>query len=417
MSFRIGLTGLNAAQQDLEIVSNNIANSNTIGFKGSRAEFSDVYASSVGGGDGQVAGVEVATISQQFSQGNITSTDNALDMAISGQGFFVVNDNGQMNYTRAGYFQLDANNYVVNNQGLKLQGYSADGSGNVLVGTQTDLKINQTSMPAQATSNVVALANLDARLDVIPVRLTDPTDPASAPLPIDPTDQSTFSSTMAFNVNDSLGGSHTVSMYFEKTGDNAWDIEFYFDGDGPELSQSVTFNNDGTLATPNPGTLTMGIIAGDNRLSGANGMSFDIDISKFTQLGTNSAVNQVTQNGFPPGSLSSIQITDDGVLEALYSNGQTQVQGQVVLADFANDSGLIPMGDSLWQSSIASGDPALGIPGAGVMGSLESGALEQSNVDISLQLVRLIEAQSNYQANAKTIETSNNLTQALMNII
>uniref|UniRef100_UPI0021491BDA flagellar hook-basal body complex protein n=1 Tax=Endozoicomonas sp. SESOKO2 TaxID=2828743 RepID=UPI0021491BDA len=175
MSFRIGLTGLNAAQQDLEIVSNNIANSNTIGFKGSRAEFSDVYASSIGGGNGQVAGVEVASISQQFSQGNITSTENALDMAVNGQGFFVVNDNGQMNYTRAGFFQLDANNNVVNNKGLRLQGYSADASGNVLAGTQTDLKINQTSIPAQATTDVVTLANLDAitALDRKPATATD----------------------------------------------------------------------------------------------------------------------------------------------------------------------------------------------------------------------------------------------------
>ncbi|WOG29070.1 flagellar hook protein FlgE [Endozoicomonas sp. 8E] len=406
MSFRIGLTGLNAAQQDLEIVSNNIANSNTIGFKGSRAEFSDVYASSIGGGNGQVAGVEVASISQQFSQGSITSTDNALDMAVNGQGFFVVNDNGQMNYTRAGFFQLDANNNVVNNKGLRLQGYSADASGNVLAGTQTDLKINQTSIPAQATTDVVTLANLDARTDAI--------TPAVA---IDPTNRSTFNSTMAFNVNDSLGGSHTVSMYFAKTADNAWNIEYYFDGQGPDLTQPVTFNNDGTLATPVGGAVTLGIPAGDARLSGADAMSFNIDFSDFTQLGTDSSVNRVTQNGFPPGSLNGIQITADGILQALYSNGQTQVQGQIVLADFANDSGLIPMGDSLWQSSFASGNAALGIPGAGVMGSLESGALEQSNVDISLQLVRLIEAQSNYQANAKTIETSNNLTQALMNII
>ena len=146
-------------------------------------------------------------------------------------------------------------------------------------------------------------------------------------------------------------------------------------------------------------------------------MEVEIDISNFTQLGTDFTVNQVTQNGFPPGSLTGVQITDNGILQALYSNGQTQIQGQMVLADFPNENGLIPLGDSLWQSSFASGNPLVGIPGQGIMGTLESGALEQSNVDISSQLVRLIEAQSNYQANAKTIETSNNLTQTLMNII
>ena len=405
MSFNIGLSGLNAAQQDLQVVSNNIANTNTVGFKGSRAEFSDVYASSVAGGNSQAAGVQVANISQQFAQGSITYTENALDMAINGQGFFVVSDKGELSYSRAGYFSMDANNYLVNNQGMKLQGYSADASGNILAGTQTDLRIDQNTMPAQATDQIKSAANLDARVSTL----------AGA---INPDDPGTFSSTMAFDVNDSLGASHTVSLYFAKTADNSWQVDLYFDNAGSaDLSQTVTFNGDGTLATPANGSINLGITAGDSRLAGANAMNMAIDISKFTQLGAEFAVNQVAQNGYPPGSLTGLQITQEGILQALYSNGQTQTQGQVVLADFPNDNGLVPMGDSLWQSSFASGTPIVGTPGAGIMGSLESGALEQSNVDISSQLVRLIEAQSNYQANAKTIETSNNLTQTLMNII
>lgn len=405
MSFKIGLSGLNAAQQDLQVVSNNIANTNTVGFKGSRAEFSDVYASSVAGGNSQAAGVQVANISQQFAQGSITYTENALDMAINGQGFFVVSDKGELSYSRAGYFSMDANNYLVNNQGMKLQGYSADASGNILAGTQTDLRIDQNTMPAQATDQIKSAANLDARVSTL----------AGA---INPDDPGTFSSTMAFDVNDSLGASHTVSLYFAKTADNSWQVDLYFDNAGSaDLSQTVTFNGDGTLATPANGSINLGITAGDSRLAGANAMNMAIDISKFTQLGAEFAVNQVAQNGYPPGSLTGLQITQEGILQALYSNGQTQTQGQVVLADFPNDNGLVPMGDSLWQSSFASGTPIVGTPGAGIMGSLESGALEQSNVDISSQLVRLIEAQSNYQANAKTIETSNNLTQTLMNII
>ncbi|MBO9480824.1 flagellar hook protein FlgE [Salinisphaera sp. G21_0] len=405
MSFKIGLSGLNAAQQDLQVVSNNIANTNTVGFKSSRAEFADVYASSVAGGNSQVAGVQVADISQQFAQGSITYTENALDMAINGQGFFMVSDNGELSYSRAGYFSLDANNYLVNNQGMNLQGYSADASGNILAGTQTDLRIAQSTMPAQATSQVSSSANLDARASVLTGT-------------IDTSDPGTFNSTMAFDVNDSLGASHTVSLYFAKTADNTWQVDLYFDNAATaDLSQSISFNSDGSLATPAGGSITLGIAAGDSRLAGAGTMSMDIDISRFSQLGADFSVNQVAQNGFPPGSLTGIQITQEGILQALYSNGQTQTQGQVVLADFPNDSGLIPMGDSLWQSSFASGNPLVGTPGSGIMGSLESGALEQSNVDISSQLVRLIEAQSNYQANAKTIETSNNLTQTLMNII
>ena len=405
MSFKIGLSGLNAAQQDLQVVSNNIANTNTVGFKGSRAEFSDVYASSVAGGNSQAAGVQVANISQQFAQGSITYTENALDMAINGQGFFVVSDKSELSYSRAGYFSMDANNYLVNNQGMKLQGYSADVSGNILAGTQTDLRIDQNTMPAQATDQIKSAANLDARVSTL----------AGA---INPDDPGTFSSTMAFDVNDSLGASHTVSLYFAKTADNSWQVDLYFDNAGTaDLSQTVTFNGDGTLATPANGSINLGITAGDSRLAGANAMNMAIDISRFTQLGADFAVNQVAQNGYPPGSLTGLQITQEGILQALYSNGQTQTQGQVVLADFPNDNGLVPMGDSLWQSSFASGTPIVGTPGAGIMGSLESGALEQSNVDISSQLVRLIEAQSNYQANAKTIETSNNLTQTLMNII
>ena len=405
MSFKIGLSGLNAAQQDLQVVSNNIANTNTVGFKGSRAEFSDVYASSVAGGNSQAAGVQVANISQQFAQGSITYTENALDMAINGQGFFVVSDKGELSYSRAGYFSMDANNYLVNNQGMKLQGYSADASGNILAGTQTDLRIDQNTMPAQATDQIRSAANLDARVSAL----------AGS---INPNDPGTFSSTMAFDVNDSLGASHTVSLYFAKTADNSWQVDLYFDNAASaDLSQTVTFNGDGTLATPVDGSINLGITAGDSRLAGANTMNMAIDISRFTQLGADFAVNQVAQNGYPPGSLTGLQITQEGILQALYSNGQTQTQGQVVLADFPNDNGLVPMGDSLWQSSFASGTPIVGTPGAGIMGSLESGALEQSNVDISSQLVRLIEAQSNYQANAKTIETSNNLTQTLMNII
>ncbi|MGB0361180.1 MAG: flagellar hook-basal body complex protein, partial [Endozoicomonas sp.] len=205
--------------------------------------------------------------------------------------------------------------------------------------------------------------------------------------------------------------------YFAKTADNTWAADFYFDnGATADLSQTFTFNTDGSLNTPAGGISTLTIPLGDARLAGSAGMNFDVDISDFSQLGTDFTMNKLTQNGFPPGALTGVRISEEGILQAQYSNGQTLTQGQIILANFPNENGLISLGDSLWQSSYTSGEPLIGTPGTGILATLEGGALEQSNVDISSELVRLIEAQSNYQANAKTIETSNNLTQTLMNI-
>ena len=414
MSFGIGLSGMKAAKQDLEVVSNNIANSNTVGFKSSRSEFADLYASSLSSGNSKAAGVKVANISQLFSQGNLTYTNNALDLAISGNGFFVLNDNGQQAYTRAGYFSLNSENYLVNNQGLKLQGFAADANGNILTGTRQDLQVSASDMQAQASSELVGQLNLDARNDVA-VGAFDPNDPAS------------YNSTMAFNVYDSQGNPHILSLYFSKTTDNDWNINYQIDSQhidsgsiggvpitlpGSPAESNLAFNSDGTLASGGTIQLT-GIDIG----GGVNPLDLEIDLSNITQLGTEFSVNQALQNGYPAGKLTGIEVDESGALRALYSNGQTRVQGQLILASFANEGGLNPIGDSLWRNSFASGAPLYGLAGAGTLGALQAGALEQSNVDLSIELVRLIEAQRNYQANAKTIETSNNLTQTLLNII
>ncbi|WP_281647141.1 flagellar hook protein FlgE [Parendozoicomonas sp. Alg238-R29] len=414
MSFGIGLSGMKAAKQDLEVVSNNIANSNTVGFKSSRSEFADLYASSLSGGSSKAAGVKVANTSQLFSQGNLTYTNSALDLAISGNGFFVLNDNGQQAYTRAGYFSMDQDNYLVNNQGLRLQGFAADANGNILTGTRQDLQVSAADMQASATNELIGQLNLDARNTV----------PANSPF--DASDPASYNSTMAFNIYDSQGNPHILSMYFGKTSDNNWNVHYQFDGADlpsgtsvggsvitpPAIAQSpLVFNNDGTLASGGDIAIT-GLTVG-----GVADLDFDLDLSKLTQLGTEFSVNQALQNGYPSGKLTGIEVEESGTLRALYSNGQTRVQGQLILAGFANEGGLTPIGDSLWRNSFESGAPLYGLAGSGTLGALQAGALEQSNVDLSIELVRLIEAQRNYQANAKTIETSNNLTQTLLNII
>ncbi|WP_062262602.1 flagellar hook protein FlgE [Endozoicomonas arenosclerae] len=412
MSFGIGLSGLNAARQDLDVISNNIANSNTVGFKGSRTEFADLYASSVGGSASKGTGVQLANTAQQFSQGDRINTENSLDMMITGNGYFVVDQNGEKSFTRAGYFALDSDKNVVNNQGLNLQGYAADAAGNILPGTLTDLKIGQSELPATATTSVTGSANLDSRNTVPGVGTFNPSDPNS------------YNNTMAFNVYDSQGNPHTLSMYFVKDATpNQWTVNFQFDnatindaGGTPISSQTITFNSSGQLATG--GTFSIPVPEATNAsLVGVADMTMNIDLSTFSQLGSDFTVNKATQDGFPPGQLTGLEVSKDGVLKALYSNGQSAVQGQIVLAAFPNDNGLIPSGDSLWSASFASGSPLFGAAGKGSMGQLQSAALEQSNVDLSRELVRLIEAQRNYQANAKTIETSSSLTQTLMQII
>ena len=410
MSFGIGLSGMNAAKQDLEVVSNNIANSNTVGFKSSRSEFADLYASSLGGGNSKPAGVKVANTSQLFSQGNLSYTNSALDLAINGSGFFVLNDNGQEAYTRAGYFSLDQANFLVNNQGLKLQGFAADENGNILTGTRQDLQISAADMQASASSKLTGQLNLDSRNQDIPAPV--------APATFDPTDPEMYNSTMAFNVYDSQGNPHIFSLYFSKDSDNDWRINYRFGDTTLTNTDTLAFEPDGTL-TPGTPPATAGIfnIVGIDPGNGADPLTLEIDLSKITQLGTNFSVNQALQNGYPAGKLTGIEVGESGALQALYSNGQTRVQGQLIVAGFANEGGLNPIGDSLWRNSFESGAPLYGLAGTGTLGSLQAGALEQSNVDLSIELVRLIEAQRNYQANAKTIETSNNLTQTLLNII
>ncbi|PQJ49547.1 flagellar hook protein FlgE [Vibrio campbellii] len=399
MSFNIALSGLDATNTELNTISHNIANASTYGFKSGRTEFAAVYNGM------QPGGVEVASISQNFDKnGSVTGTGRAMDLAINGSGFFVTKDNmGQMLYTRAGVFGTDKNNFVTANNGAKLQGYSVDNNANLQTGSVGDIKVSTSSLNAKATDNLDFVANFDASATAVD----------QAIYPFDSSDPNSFNSSYTTKVYDSLGNSHTVTQYFTKTSDNEWQVNVEVDGSPttPATAQTVQFNTDGTLASPT-GSFNVAFPA-----AGANAMSIDISLNGSTQFGAAFGVSTNNPNGYTSGELAGVRVEDNGMVYATYTNGQSQLQGQVVLADFANTQGLSKVSGTAWTQSFSSGAPIIGVPGTGTLGDLTPGALEGSNVDLTSELVALMAAQRNYQANAKTISTNDKLTQALFNAV
>ncbi|WP_318455330.1 flagellar hook protein FlgE [Photobacterium leiognathi] len=398
MSFDIALSGLDATNVQLNTISNNIANVSTSGFKESRTEFSAVYNGM------QAGGVEVAAISQNFDKtGSITGTGRPLDLAISGSGFFVTKDHtGQTLYTRSGVFGSDKDNNIVSNNGAKLQGYTVDANNNLQAGAVGNLKITTASLPAKATDKLAFVANLDARSSVI--------DPAINPF--DPNSTDSFNSSYTSKVYDSLGNPHTVTQYFTKTNANEWQVNVVVDGAAtPSQTQNVVFNTDGTLQSPTAP------FAVNFNPAGADAANINIDIAGTTQFGADFGVSTNAPNGYTSGELAGVRVEDNGMVFATYTNGQSQLQGQVMLADFANPQGLVKTNGTSWIQSFSSGAPVNGAPGTGTLGGLVAGALEGSNVDLTSELVSLMTAQRNYQANAKTISTSDKLTQSLFNAV
>lgn len=398
MSFNIALSGLDATNTELNTISHNIANASTYGFKGARTEFAAVYNGL------QPGGVEVAAASQDFdTNGSVTNTGRAMDLAINGSGFFVTQDSaGQIQYTRSGVFGTDKNNNVVSNTGAALQGYSVDANNTLMSGSVGDIKIRTSSLAAKATDSLEFVSNFNASAGV-----TD-----QAVYPFDVTDPNSFNSSYTSKVYDSLGNSHTVTQYFTKTADNTWEVNVQVDGSAtPVTTQTVTFNTDGTLLSPT-GTYNVAFPA-----AGANAMSIDISMTGSTQFGAEFSVSTNNPNGYTSGELSGVRIEDNGMVYATYTNGESQLQGQVVLANFANPQGLAKVSGTAWTQSFSSGAAIIGVPGTGTLGDLSAGALEGSNVDLTGELVSLMTAQRNYQANAKTISTEDKLTQALFNAI
>jgi flagellar hook protein FlgE len=404
MPFRIALSGLNASQSDLNVTANNVANTATNGFKGSRAEFADLFAVSLQGVSANSSGngVRVSNISQQFAQGNIEFTDSNLDLAISGQGFFVLSDSGALAYSRAGAFQVDRNGYVVSATQQRLQVYPPLGSGGFNTGGLSDLRLQTTDAAPQATSEVEYVLNLPA--SAVP--------PAVAPF--DPNDPNTFNQATSLTLFDSLGAAHTGTMYFSKTATaNQWEARLYIDGTAVGAAQTLQYSNVGALTAPAGGLVAF---PAHTPATGAANMTITVDLSRSTQFGANFAVNSVTQDGFTTGRLIGIDINETGIVQARFTNGRSQPLGQVAIANFSNAQGLQQLGNTQWAETFSSGQALRGQAGNSGFGLVQSGALEASNVDITEELVKMITAQRNFQANAQMISTADAVTQTIINI-
>lgn len=397
MSYGVALSGLNAATAHLEVVSNNIANVNTNGFKKGRTEFAALFSGAGAEAGGPGRGTELIALTQQFSQGNLQNTGNVTDLAISGNGFFVVQDNGDQLYTRNGQFHINKDGYVQNSSDQILQAYQPDSAGGI-TNTIGDLFVSTADNPPIATGNIGMVVNLDAT-DAVPL------------VPFDILDSSSFNSSTSVNMFDSLGEEHVITNFFAKTGVNAWDLHVAMDGSPVGGANPLTFSSTGGLIAPVGGLVNFTVTP-----LGAALQSVDINLSGSTQFGGGFNVNKITQDGFTSGRITGVDISEGGLVIARYTNGQSQVQGQVTLANFPNQQGLAQLGLGNWGETADSGQVLLGTAGTSNFGLLNSGALESSNVDVTEMLVELITAQRNFQANAKTIETSDAITQAIINI-
>ncbi len=404
MPFRTALSGLNAASADLRVTGHNIANAGTTGFKQSRSEFSDVFATAYGGISQTAvgAGVRLSSVTQQFTQGNIDFTGNNLDMSLSGKGFFVLEDSGGRSYSRDGSFQIDRDGYVVNAAGKRLQSYAVQDSlsGAFNMGGLADLRLSTTESSPRASSQVEAVFNLPSGAEDV------------SAIPFSASDPSSFTFSTSMTLYDSLGQSHVATMFFRNTGQLTWDAHLTVDGDDVGDAQPLQFSDDGLLQSP-ASPFGFGAWTPPN---GAGPIDVAFDFSNATQYGNHGSVTSLRQDGFASGRLSGVDISESGVAYARFTNGQSQPLGQVAVASFANPQGLQQAGDNAWLETFAAGDPVFGVAGSGDLGTVQSGGLESSNVDIAEQLVKLITAQRNFQANAQVISTADSITQTVINL-
>ena len=407
MPFRIALSGLNAAQADLNVTANNIANTSTNGFKGSRTEFADLFAVSLQGVSANASGngVRVAAVTQQFAQGNIEFTDSNLDLAVSGQGMFIVSDAGALAYSRAGAFQMNREGYVVNPQGQRLQVYPPIDGGLFNTGGLSDLRLLATDSAPQATSNVEYVMNLPGNATPPPIAVFNANDP------------NTFNQATSLTLFDSLGATHTGTMYFTKTAvANQWTARMFIDGQPVGVDGTPTtlqYSNTGLLTAPAGGQLSFPAFT---PTTGAANMTVTVDLAQSTQFGGNFSVNSVVQDGYTTGRLIGIDIGETGVVNARFTNGNSQALGQIAIANFANPQGLQQLGNTQWAETFASGQALRGQAGNSGFGLVQSGALESANVDVTEQLVNMITAQRNFQANAQMISTADSVTQTIINM-
>lgn len=400
MGFQQGLSGLDAASKNLDVIGSNVANANTVGYKKSTAEFGDVYARSlVGASDNQIGqGVDVTKVSQSFTQGNVTVTGNPLDIAINGTGFYRMVDtsSGQVSYTRNGQFQTDKNGYIISATGQNLTGYAADATGKINTAVLTNLQIPVNDLAPLATTNTAFTINLDAA-GTVPT-----TTPFSA------TNSATYNHSVSEQVYDGTGTSHMLTNYYVRTA-AGWDVYSTVDGAAPTGGNpvtSLTFNSSGVL-TSSPSTVAVAF----------TGMSIaNMDFTGTTQYGGGFNDTSVTQDGYATGRLASYSVGNDGTITGRYSNGRTSTLGQIAMTNFKAPDGLQNIGGNQWVETAESGSPQMGTPGMGSFGLLQSSAVEQSNVDLSAELVNMIVAQRSYQANAQTIKTEDQLLQTLVSM-
>ncbi|HXN30704.1 MAG TPA: flagellar hook protein FlgE [Polyangiaceae bacterium] len=416
-----GVSGLDAEGDALGVIGNNVANSNTVGFKESRAIFENVMGSAIGDPNAIGAGVRMDRAQQIFAQGSMLNTGQPTDLAISGDGFFVVSGNvdGETGnfYTRAGQTSLDNKGTLVNPDGLALQGYKMLPSGQ-LSSQIGSITLQTAALSPKPTATLNVTANLDANATP-PATPWDPQNPAST---------SNFSTTLT--AYDSLGNAHQMSVYFENTGSNTWTYHEVANGGevaGGTAGQNVEFGS-GTMAFNSNGSLqSVTPTGGSVTFNGANPQTIALNLGTpvasggtgldgATQFGTPSVVSSQGQDGYASGDLSGIKIGQDGTVSGVYTNGQTVSVGQLAIAKFPSNDGLAQAGNNVWAATQASGDPALGAAGAGGRGAIVTGSLEQSNVDIAAQFVDLIAHQRAFQASSKTITTADQMLQDLMQL-
>ncbi|MBS8270362.1 flagellar hook protein FlgE [Halomonas litopenaei] len=412
MGFSQALSGLNAAADSLDVLGNNIANSQTVGYKSGSAQFADVFANSQIG-----LGTKVSTVLQDFSGGNLESTNRPLDLGISGDGFFRMEQNGQVVYSRNGQLTMTPDGYLQNAQGARIMGYGVNAAGAVQVGGQPEvLQIEADEMPASATTEVSTTFNLDSRKvageDLNSVTLAGSVGTDKVEL--------NYHYSNNFTAYDSLGNPRNVTVYYQKTGDNKWTATTAMDGmvlmDGAAPKEMpMEFDANGQLKLPESGQFDL-TFAANPFLGGANDMALTFDISGSTQFGNNASTTALNQNGYTSGALVGISIDSDGTVVRSYSNEQTRPAGQIALASFRNPEGLSPAGDNTWAATDASGQELVGAPGTGLLGGIQSGAIETSNVDMAKELVSMIVTQRAYQANSQTIKTQDEVLQTAINL-
>lgn len=409
MSLLTDLSGVNAAQTDIDTIGNNIANVDTSGFKTSAAQFSSLYGSALSATPGQ--GVSTSDLAQSFGEGTISQTGNPLDAAINGNGFFQLQSGSGIVYSRDGSFQISSSGQLVNASGDQVMGFAPTASGTAASasGALQPIQINQANIAPAATSSLTMAVNLPS--SDAPINTTT--------TPFSPTNPQSYNESTTTTVYDSLGSNLSLTTYFTQVAGsgspNEWQTNWQLtspngtaiaSGAGPTLS----FNSSGQLVSGS-GSISVNALP-----DGAAALNIAQNFTGTSVSGLPFGINSIANNGSAGGQLTGVQIAPTGVVTGQYSNGGTQVFGTIALANFVNPQGLVPMTDNVWSASTASGPAITGAPGTAALGQLESGALEGSNVDLSTQLVNLITAQQAYQANVQSINTEQQNFQRLLTI-